>query len=260
MAFRIVTVILGLFFLINFIDQVEAVIAYPANVGWFPAPFGPAGSSTLIVTNFQSCEGTISLLIPLCSNLTLSIKTVDGVFIGETPILNSTVPCLSYNFTEPPTEILEWETITYSVPKSGAVVFNITTVECTESVPVTEIGLRFDVDPNCESSPCSAGSPYNMLYKTKVSWDEASTFCKNNGMNLAAVTGQNFINTASTLFFCGGSFVNAWVNTWEGNNYSNNPKVLATGVGFGGGAIVAPRESTNWVMCQIPVDITALLI
>lgn len=83
-------------------------------------------------------------------------------------------------------------------------------------------------------------SPYFVV--PHVEHEAADKACYKHGGRLVEVDSQNFLEVTSVAFRCGGRNSEAWVGSWNGDDYRTKCLVLHTGTAAPGGSINVPRD------------------
>lgn len=236
-------------FVIALAGLAAADIGYiPVNQGWTAVGFAGVGETTQYGTNFGLCNGTVTIGIPDCTGFQLDVTLSNGTVIGSTPALGSITCPGVFNSTNPPVPA-NWTATEFTVPYSGAEVFNFTTVTGEAG---TYLGLRFDQDPLCAFPLCTAGSVNFMYVPGNYTFAQAADACEAQSMVLANINIGNFLEATQVLYTCGGAGSQAFVASWNGDSYQGVPLTLdSSWTSPVGGAITVPAvDGERGAMCE----------
>ena len=117
---------------------------------------------------------------------------------------------------------------------------------------------RSDEEESCNSSSekeeeeCEKNrAPFTILH-CPVTFCEAASACKKEGLELANLNDANFLTATTIAFHEAGANTQSWVGSWNGDDYEGVSLALSTGSGAPGGSINHPddRDLKLPVLCQ----------
>ncbi|KAI8986521.1 hypothetical protein BDB01DRAFT_834495 [Pilobolus umbonatus] len=88
------------------------------------------------------------------------------------------------------------------------------------------------------------------LSQTKLTFAEASKYCKEAGAQLADVNTANIQTAASVTSHCLGPQGRVWVHSWDGNDYLNTPLALVGGPQPSSGTIHINDQGNLFALCE----------